>query len=69
MVRFHRQLAEHARQQPNFRYHYVTAREMYNLIKAAEAGWKGDVAGARDYQLLWNGHRLPAAELLRGASS
>jgi hypothetical protein len=30
----------------------VTAREMYNLARAAEAGWEGTVAGARDYELL-----------------
>jgi hypothetical protein len=28
---------------------------MYNLAKAAEAGWLGSVAGALDYELLWNG--------------
>jgi hypothetical protein len=55
MVRFHEQLADHGRQQQRFHYHYVTAREMYNLIKAAEAGWGGPVAEARDYELLWNG--------------
>jgi hypothetical protein len=52
MVRFHAGLAEHARRQPNFHYHYVTAREMYNLVKAAEAGWQGSVAAARDYELV-----------------
>jgi hypothetical protein len=51
MARFHRDLAEYARARPNFHYHYVTAREMYNLVRAAEAGWKGTVAAARDYQL------------------
>jgi len=29
--------------------HYVTAREMYNIIKAAEAGCKGDPNSYRDY--------------------
>jgi hypothetical protein len=28
---------------------------MYNLVKAAEAGWQGPVADALDYELLWNG--------------
>lgn len=51
MVRFHEDLARHARENPRFHYHYVTAREMYNLIKAAESGWQGDVAGARDFLL------------------
>jgi hypothetical protein len=67
MVRFHQALARRAEQDPHFHFHYVTAREVYNLVRAAEAGWKGDVAGARDYQLLWNGQRRPA-ELLQGAS-
>jgi hypothetical protein len=53
MVRFHQALAEYARRNPNFHYHYVTARETYNLVKAAEAGWQGSVAEARDYELAW----------------
>ncbi len=32
-----------------YRLHYVTAREMYNIIKAAEAGKIGDPNGYRDY--------------------
>jgi hypothetical protein len=55
MVKFHRQLAEEARRNPRFHFHYVTAREMYNLIKAAEAGWSGPIADALDYELVWNG--------------
>lgn len=51
MVRFHEQLAERAKGDVRFRYHYVTAREMVNLVKAAEAGWAGDVAGALDFAL------------------
>ena len=52
MVRFHRALAEFARCHPEFHYHYVTAREMCNLVHAAEEGWKGNIAEARDYQLV-----------------
>jgi hypothetical protein len=52
MVRFHEDLAAEARRNPRFHYHYVTAREMVNLVKAAEAGWAGSVAGALDYELL-----------------
>jgi hypothetical protein len=55
MARFHRDLAGLARRHPCFHYHYVTAREMYNLIKAAEAGWKGSVFDALDFELVWNG--------------
>lgn len=53
MVRFHEALARRAADNPNFHFHYVTAREMYNLVKAAEAGWSGNVADARDYELVW----------------
>ena len=56
MVRFHHALAKRAAENPNFHYHYVTVREMYNLARAAEAGWEGSVAGARDFVLEWNGH-------------
>jgi len=31
--------------------HYVTAREMYNIIKAAEAGEDGDPGAFRDYEI------------------
>jgi hypothetical protein len=58
MVRFHRDLADRARRDPSFHYHYVTAREMYNLVKAAEAGWKGPVLDALDYRLVWDA-RMP----------
>ena len=34
MVRFHDALARRAAENPLFRYHYVTAREMYNLAQA-----------------------------------
>ncbi|MET0226033.1 MAG: hypothetical protein ABW187_06310 [Dokdonella sp.] len=35
----------------NYVLHYVTARETYNIIKAAEAGKSGNPADYRDYQL------------------
>jgi hypothetical protein len=54
MVRFHEGLARRASEDGNFRYHYVTAREMYNLAKAAEAGWQGTVEDARDFELIWH---------------
>jgi len=54
MILFHQALAERARQDADFHFHYVTAREMFNLAKAAEAGWTGSVADALDYQLIWN---------------
>lgn len=54
MVRFHESLARRAAEHPNFHYHYVSAREMYNLVKAAEAGWQGSVAEARDLEVVLN---------------
>lgn len=35
----------------NYVLHYVTARELYNIVKAAEAGEQGDPGGYRDYIL------------------
>ncbi len=60
MARFHQDLADRARRDPIFHYHYVTAREMYNLVKAAEEGWSGAVAEALDYHLVWE-RALPSA--------
>jgi hypothetical protein len=63
MVRFHQDLADRARRDPEFHYHYVTAREMYNLVKAAEDHWQGTVAEALDYHLVWDGS-MPATRPL-----
>jgi hypothetical protein len=52
MVRFHEMLARRAAADPKFHVHYVTAREMCNLARAAEAGWRGGVAEARDFELI-----------------
>ncbi len=54
MVRFHQDLAKRSRDEPNFHFHYVTAREMCNLVRAAEAGWKGPVSDARDDRFVWD---------------
>jgi hypothetical protein len=54
MVSFHQALAERARKNPRFHYHYVTAREMVNLVRAAEAGFTGPVKDALDYELVSN---------------
>jgi hypothetical protein len=63
MVAFHQALARRAAEDPDFHYHYVTAREMYNLAKAAEAGWEGPVSEALDFRLAWGGaeHGAPSA--------
>jgi hypothetical protein len=55
MMRFHKALARQAAEDSQFHYHYVTAREMYNLARAAEAGWDGDVDGGREFEMTWNG--------------
>ena len=34
-----------------WRLHYVTTRELYNLVRAAEDGWTGDPAEARDWEI------------------
>lgn len=72
MVRFHEALRRHAEAHPRFHYHYVSAREMYNLARAAEAGWRSSVAEARDYELLPNraaavaGSGAATPEILQG---
>jgi hypothetical protein len=52
MIQFHQMLASRARVQPGFHFHYVTSREMYNLARAAEAGWSGSVRDARDFEMV-----------------
>ena len=52
MVRFHEALAARSVADTLFHFHYVTAREMYNLARAAEAGWTGSVLEARDFDLV-----------------
>lgn len=54
MVQFHEDLARLARDNPKFHFHYVTAREMANLVRAAEAGFKGQVADALNWELVSN---------------
>jgi len=61
MREFHRALARKSSEEPGFHFHYVTAREMYNLALAAEAGWQGGVAEARDYELVFSGTRQPVS--------
>ncbi len=48
---------------PPFRLHYVTAREAYNIVKAAEAGQCGDPNDYRDFEI-----PPPANRLLRCAT-
>lgn len=62
MTRFHESLQRRADRNPHFHFHYVTAREMYNLARAAEQGWTGTIDQARNFELAApEGHdRLPA---------
>jgi hypothetical protein len=60
MVELHRELARRAAADPRFKFHYVTAREMYNLVRAAEAGWTGSVGAARDFELVPPGSARPS---------
>ncbi|HEY1922510.1 MAG TPA: hypothetical protein VGG44_07065, partial [Tepidisphaeraceae bacterium] len=61
MVDFHRGLQKRADADPHFNFHYVTAREMYNLAKAAESGFAGEVAAALDYELVLDNRQRPIA--------
>jgi hypothetical protein len=60
---FHRGLARRAAEDPRFRFHYVTAREMFNLAKAAEAGWTGSVGDALDFTVAPPGPRTAVTEM------
>ncbi|WZP01130.1 hypothetical protein EP7_005507 (plasmid) [Isosphaeraceae bacterium EP7] len=63
MIRFHQDLARRAQQDAQFQFHYVTAREMFNLAQAAEQGWTGPVDQARDYRMIWDGASTSPADL------
>lgn len=51
MRNFLEELTRHARQ-TGLHLHFVTAREMYNIVRAAEAGGNGDPDRYRDYVLI-----------------
>ncbi|HEX4084037.1 MAG TPA: hypothetical protein VHY22_03940 [Chthoniobacteraceae bacterium] len=50
MRQFHRALADSAAADPGFHFHYVTARELVNIVHAAEAGKTGNPAAYRDFR-------------------
>jgi len=62
MRAFHRALAKTAAEDPTIRYHYVSAREMVNILLAAEAGHSGYPGDFRDfrYRPITAESRLPA---------
>lgn len=49
--RMHQHLTTQYNDGEKYKLHYVSAREMYNITKAAEAGMKGDPNEYRDYLL------------------
>jgi hypothetical protein len=51
---------EHWWNRPPFRLHYVTAREVYNIVKAAEAGHQGNPNDYRDFLVARPTNRLLA---------
>jgi hypothetical protein len=57
MRSFHEALSRLAERQPSLRYYYVSAREMVNMIHAAEAGHSGDPSRFRDYRYWRRGNR------------
>jgi hypothetical protein len=54
---------EHWWNRPPFRLHYVTAREAYNIVKAAEAGHGGDPNDYRDYLIPPPANRVIACDV------
>lgn len=52
MARFHDEIGRGFNDGRRYRLHYVTAREMANLVHAAEAGERGDPNQFRDYRLV-----------------
>ena len=51
MIRVHRYLGERYNDGVNWRLHYVTAREMHNIVRAAEDGESGNPGEYRDYEI------------------
>jgi hypothetical protein len=51
MQEAHRHLRDRCNDGRDWRLHYVTAREMYNIVRAAEDGASGDPGAFRDYEV------------------
>jgi hypothetical protein len=58
----HRMLNERYNDGARYRLHYVTAREAYNIAKAAEHGLDGDPSAHRDFRLRPNATRYYVAD-------
>ncbi len=63
MADLYRKIVDYGRQH-NIRVHFVTAREAYNMVKAAEAGRSGDPNAYRDFLIppYANASPVPAAQ-------
>jgi hypothetical protein len=64
--RMHRYLREMYNDGVQYRLHYVTARELVNILKAAEAGLTGNAGLYRDYALKPYSYRLGSGPVERG---
>ena len=51
MDTFYNEIEEKYNDGENWKLHYTSAREMYNIIKAAEAGVNGDPGQYRDFEI------------------
>jgi hypothetical protein len=57
MRAFHTSLPGFAASNPGFQFHYTTARELVNIVHAAEAGKSGNPSDYRDFRLTSRIHR------------
>lgn len=64
MRAFHRMLGKMAAEDEAIRFHYVTARELVNIVHAAEAGHSGDPGQFRDFRY----RRLSAGPMAAAAA-
>ena len=62
-------LEENCNDGNKYKLHYVTARESYNIIKAAEAGMSGDPNQYRDYEIKPYINKLIKSDVLYEVSS
>ena len=65
--RMHADLEARFRDRPGFRLHYVSARQLYNIVKAAEAGCEGDPDEYRDFIIPPYVNQVRGSGVARGA--
>jgi hypothetical protein len=59
MAQFHQELAQFCAEsgcdgKDALKLHYVSARELYNIVRAAEAGLNGDPGQYRNHEVVWS---------------